>query len=92
MHYNTDHVMNVMMSNHEVILNMYDKIVLEVVGYDETHWQIRYPHITDECFWIPKESFLVPNAPQIVNERFDPPRDSEYGSHAQVFVSEVKLK
>ena len=43
---------------------MYDKIVLEVVGYDETHCQVRYSQITDECFWIPKESSLVPNGPQ----------------------------
>ena len=43
---------------------MYDKIVLEVVGYDETHWQVRYSHIMDECFWISKESFLVPNGPK----------------------------
>ena len=60
---------------------MYDKIVLEVVGYDETQWQIRYPHITDECFWIPKESFLAPNGPKIVN-----------ACVAQVFVSDVELK
>ena len=43
---------------------MYDKIVLEVVGYDKTRWQVRYSHIMDECFWIPKESFLVPNDPK----------------------------
>ena len=39
---------------------MYDKIVLEVVGYDKTRWQVRYQHISDECFWIPKESDLAP--------------------------------
>lgn len=44
---------------------MCDKIVLEVVGYDETRWEVRYSHIRDECFWIPKESFLVPNGPQM---------------------------
>ncbi len=30
--------------------------------------------------------------PVIVDARFDPPRDAVYDSHAQVFVSEVKLK
>ena len=30
--------------------------------------------------------------PVIIDKRFDPPRDAEYDSHAQVFVSEVKLK
>lgn len=43
------------------IIMMHDKMVLEVVGYDKTRWQVRYPHIMDECFWIPKESDLTPN-------------------------------
>ena len=30
--------------------------------------------------------------PVIVDSRFDPPREAEYDPHAQVFVSEVKLK
>ena len=34
---------------------LYDKKVLEVVGYDEERWQVRYPDVVDECFWIPKE-------------------------------------
>ena len=35
-------------------LKMFDKIELEIVGYDEIQWQVRYLNKIDECFWIPK--------------------------------------
>ena len=47
---------------------MYDKVVLEIVGYDETRWQVRYSHILDECFWIPKASF-PPDGPKELQQK-----------------------
>lgn len=37
------------------MIKLYDKIKLEIVGYDEHRWQVRYPDRIDECFWIPRK-------------------------------------
>jgi len=48
---------------------MYDRIVLEIVGYDENCWHVRYPHISDNCFWIPKESFFALDSPKEMKKK-----------------------
>jgi len=37
---------------------LYDKVELEIVGYDDFRWQVRYFNEIDNCFWIPKEMGL----------------------------------